>query len=251
MKRIALILAAAMLLSVGLWSCEKGNDNNNSASGGGDNGGGGNGGGEPYAEWVDLGLPSGLQWFSCNVGATRPEEYGNYYAWGETETKSIYKWDNYRYSTYDAVRSLVVPTKYNNDSELGTVDDLTVLQPGDDAATANMGNGARTPTREEWEELLDHTSNTWTSMNGVYGWKFTASNNASLFLPAAGYRLNGELSLVGEYGYYWSSSLYTDNPVDPLVAWNFGFFSEWSDIYRNDRCRGFPVRAVRSSQKCQ
>ena len=200
------------------------------------------GGGNTPAGWVDLGLPSGLLWAECNLGATTPEGYGNYYAWGETSTKSNYSWSTYRYgSDYNKL------TKYCSNSSYGLngfTDNLTTLQSGDDAATAVLGNGARMPTKAEWQELLNNTTATWTTQNGVYGQKFTAANGSSLFLPAAGYRNGSSLRYAGEYGYYWSSSLDESYPDD---AWyvSFGSDGQYVGSY-GGRDYGRSVRAVRS-----
>ena len=192
-------------------------------------------------DWVDLNLPSGLLWATRNEGATSPEDYGDYFAWGETQPKDVYDWSTYRYCNggYDQL------TKYCNNSPHGYngfTDNLTTLQPGDDAATANWGGGARTPTRAEWEELINNTTSQWTTRNGVYGRLLSGSNGNSLFLPAAGYRWDGSLYSTGSHGDYWSSSLDTDTPFD---AWYFYFLSGSQYMDDGSRGFGFPVRAVR------
>lgn len=181
-------------------------------------------------DWVDLGLPSGLLWATRNVGASSPTDYGGYYAWGETSTKSYYSLENYRYYTFSTYEYI----KYTES------DGLTTLQPGDDAATAHYGG--RTPTREEWQELLVHTNHRWVTINGVNGQCFTGSNGNSLFLPAASVRWGGELEDAGGYGLYWSSS----RGANPGLAWGIHFGS-WYDAYedRYDRAFGCSVRAVR------
>lgn len=140
-------------------------------------------------EWVDLGLPSGLKWATCNVGASCPEEYGNYYAWGETSTKSDYDWDN----------CISMDQSW---SDIG----------GDsnrDAARANWGGSWRLPTKAEFQELIDNCDWTWTTRNGHIGYKVTSKkNNQSIFLPAAGCRDGDTLRNDGERGYYWSSTPY-------------------------------------------
>ena len=194
--------------------------------------------------YVDLGLPSGTLWATCNVGATTPEGYGDYFAWGETQTKSTYNWSTYRYCN----GSYYTLTKYCNNSDYGYngfTDNLTILQPGDDAATANWGNGWCMPTRAQWEELYQNTTNSWATQNGVNGRVFTAANGNSLFLPAAGYRWDSELDYAGSHGYYWSRSL---NTGYPSRAWNFIFYSDDCGMYSYGyRDRGFSVRPVREN----
>ena len=192
--------------------------------------------------YVDLGLPSGLLWATCNVGADSPEEYGDYFAWGETQPKDVYNWSTYQYCNI----SNNTLTKYCNNSSYGYngfTDNLTTLLPEDDAATANWGSDWRMPTKEEWQELYNNTTITWTTQNGVNGRLFTALNGNSLFLSAAGYRYNSSLYRAGSYGNYWSSSLDTDYPGS---AWNFYFSSDdFSMYFYRDRGYGLSVRAVR------
>ena len=213
-------------------ACSKDNDDNNTPSH------------EPETtvEWVDLGLPSGLLWAKCNLGATTPEGYGASFAWGETSTKQVYDWSTYRYCTADG-DSLLTLTKYNTSTDYGTVDNLTPLQSGDDAAAACIA-GTRMPTREDWEELLAGTVAEWTTLNGVSGYRLTASNGNSLFLPAAGSSNGTELVAAGVFGFYWSASLYTDSPDD---AWSFSFLSDADSIgsfgYRSD---GQSIRPVKN-----
>lgn len=224
-----------ILLGVGLQSCDR-EDNN------GDNNGGNNGGNSSVV-WVDLGLPSGLLWADRNVGAASPENYGYYYAWGETKPKEVYDWTTYAYGNDDYAL-----TKYCNNSHYGLngfTDNLTTLEASDDAATVNIGGKARTPTKDEWQELINNTTSTWTTRNGVYGRLLTAPNGKSIFLPAAGGRSGSSLYFAGEYGYYWSSWLYTGTP---RKAWYFGFTSDSQDVDYYGRYYGFSVRAVRASQ---
>ncbi len=152
-------------------------------------------------ECVDLGLPSGTLWATCNVGATTPEGYGDYFAWGETSTKGTYDWSTY-FDTNDGGDTF---TKYNNEGG------KTALDPKDDAAHVNWGGSWRMPTKAEWQELFDNCTWTWTTQNGINGYKVT-SNKADytdkfIFLPAAGSRDGSDLYGVGSNGYYWSSSL--------------------------------------------
>ena len=192
-------------------------------------------------EWVDLGLPSGTLWATCNVGANSPEEYGDYFAWGETEPKETYYWSTYKYckGTDETL------TKYCTDSYYGTVDNKTELEPSDDAATANWGSGWQMPSIEQLEELLNssYTTTTWTTQNGVYGRKIVSKQNGnSLFLPAAGYRYDTSLKGVGSGGRYWSRSLYTSNS-----SGGRGLYFDSSKVSTGDydRCYGRSVRPVR------
>jgi hypothetical protein len=190
--------------------------------------------------YVDLGLPSGLLWATCNLGAETPEDYGDYFAWGETQPKDYYDWSTYQY----CMGSSTTLTKYCNNSSNGYngfTDNLTTLLPEDDAATANWGNDWRMPTKEEWQELYNNTTVTWTTQNGVNGRLFTASNGNSLFLPAAGYRGNSSLNDAGSDGNYWSSSL---DSYGPYLAWVLYFDSGYY-VMSNGRGHRFCGRSVR------
>ena len=159
-------------------------------------------------EYIDLGLS--VKWATCNVGATTSEEYGDYFAWGETEPKDYYDWYNYKYcnGAYNTI------TKYCISSYNGKVDNKTTLELTDDVAHVNWGGKWRMPTTEEQDELKS-TSNctwTWTTQNGVKGYKVTSKkNDNSIFLPAAGYFHNGSLNDAGTSGIYCSSSLNDNN----------------------------------------
>ena len=199
--------------------------------------------------YVDLGLPSGLKWAACNVGATKPEEHGNYYAWGETKTKTTYDWNTYKWATatYDAEVDwwdLETLTKYNT-SSYGTVDNKTMLNPEDDAARANWGGAWRMPTDAEWTELRENCEWTWTddyNGTGVAGRIVTSNiNGNSIFLPAAGCRDCDELDDAGNGGDYWSSSLSTDYLFG---AWGVGFSSGSVGRANYYRYCGLSVRPV-------
>lgn len=195
-------------------------------------------------DYVDLGLPSGTLWAACNIGATTPEGYGDYFAWGETQPKTTYNCSTYKYCN----GSYGQWTKYCSNSSYGYngfTDNLTTLQSSDDAATANWGNGWCMPTEAQWRELSENTNNTWTTQNGVEGRLFTASSGSTLFLPAAGYRSDDGLYGVGSRGDYWSSSLYT---VRPNGAWYFHIDSGSCYMNYGDRDDGQSVRAVRSAR---
>ena len=190
---------------------------------------------------VDLGLPSGTLWATCNIGAFAPWACGNYFSWGETELKEYYDWSTYIYCE-GSETSL---TKYCNDASYGYngfTDDLSVLQPSDDAATAIWGTDWHTPTQEEWQELLDNTIHTWTTSNGVNGFVFRGSNGNSIFLPVTGYRSSSSL-LCNYIGCYWLSSLGTDYPSN---ARYLNFYSQGYSVTNNSRYCGIVVRPVRS-----
>lgn len=167
-------------------------------------------------EWVDLGLPSGTLWATCNVGANSPEEYGDYFAWGETQKKNVYNWGVYRLCG----GSQNTMKKYCTNSSYGMVDNLTALESEDDAATVNWGSEWQTPTQEQMQELLNmyFTTNEQTTQNGVYGLKVTSRvNGNSIFLPAAGGFCTQDYTGANFYGggtngVYWSRTLY-QNPA--------------------------------------
>ena len=181
-------------------------------------------------EWVDLGLSSGLKWATRNVGATAPEEFGDYFAWGETAPKDNYSWGTYAWRENGRF------TKYSLDG-----DNSTILELEDDAARANWGGSWRVPTDDEWTELRTDCIWTWTTQNGVEGMAVTGPNGKSIFLPAAGGRYDTNLEEAGSYGYYWSSSLCTDYSSS---AWYVGLFTD--DIYGEYGTRnyGLTVRPV-------
>jgi hypothetical protein len=174
-------------------------------------------------EWVDLGLS--VKWATCNVGASTPGDYGNYYAWGETRPKSEYWSDNC--SSYGKTWSDI-----GGDSSR-------------DAATANWGGSWRMPTNGEFRELEDNCTWTWTTQNGHKGYRVTGKNGQSIFLPAAGYRDRGTLYYDGGYGYYWSSapdegSTDRADRANGLYFYEGFLFVDWGYYRRN----GHNVRPV-------
>lgn len=197
---------------------------------------------------VDLGLPSGILWATYNIGAHVPEEYGDYFAWGETLPKNRYSWDNYQHCN----GSSKTLTKYCCNSSIGYngfTDNLIVLLPEDDAATANWGSEWRMATKEEWQELMNGTTHVWTTWNGVNGWLFTAPNNNCLFLPAAG-GYDVQPNMVGSYCGYWSSTQTTDAPYTNYNGCAYilsGYDWSISMSYAGYRPAGQSVRAVRSA----
>ena len=198
-----------------------------------------------YYEYVDLGLPSGTLWATCNVGASSPEECGYYFAWGETTTKGTYGWNTYKYYYYNGTTHTTQMMKYCTNIDYGRVDKKKELEPSDDAATANWGSGWQMPSLEQLKELYNssYTTTTWTTMNGKYGMKITSkSNGNSIFLPAAGYRGGTSLSSAGSYGSYWSRSLNTSGSDSA-----YGLYFNSSGIRTNYSYRyyGQSVRPVR------
>ena len=193
-------------------------------------------------EFVDLGLPSGTLWATINVGANAPEEYGDYFAWGEISPKDYYDWSNYLHSINNGSTLIkyVYPSSY---VQYQIIDSLTVLMPEDDAATANWGEDWRMPTKEEWQELYQSTSHEWTTQDGVNGMLFTAQNGNSIFLPAAGTYSQSGLNYEGDQGMYWSSNLVTD--FVSSLAWCFRFMTDDYAMIYGQRQNGYPVRPVR------
>ena len=207
-------------------------------------------------EYVDLGLPSGTLWAKTNVGASSPEDYGDYFAWGETTPKENYDLTTYKW--FAIINENVYHlTKYGVKSYLYNefVDGKTVLDSEDDAATANWGAGWCMPSKDQYEELYLYCRKSWTTCNGVKGMLFESLNTgASLFLPAGGCRCEEELynpSLydVEKSGWYWTCELYTLYSYEAHCLNISSIVYEGSDpvmfIFRDF---GLTVRAVRVSQ---
>lgn len=196
---------------------------------------------ESTMSYVDLGLPSGTLWATCNIGANSPEDYGDYFAWGETEGydsgKTNFSWSTYKWCNGSS-SSL---TKYKNSS--------LSLALEDDAAYVNWGPEWRMPSKAQFEELINssYTTTEWTTLNGVKGRKITSKKNGnSIFLPAAGYRYDSSLRSTGSYGYYWSRTL---DSGYPSYAWDLGFDSSGISTHGlNGRGCGRSVRPVHLSE---
>lgn len=186
--------------------------------------------------YVDLGLS--VKWATCNVGASKPEDYGDYYAWGETTTQSDYK---YSHETYKWCKGTdYTMTKYCTNDDYGTVDNRTRLTASDDVATVKWGSKWHMPTLLEMRELVENCTWTWTTQSGVNGMKVTGTNGNSIFLPAAGYYTYKEFRRGS--GLYWSSDLYEgkNNEAFCLIFGRYeGDWYVWQ--YRN---RGLSVRPV-------
>ena len=197
------------------------------------------------AEYVDLGLPSGLKWAKCNIGAARETDYGYYFQWAETEPHDAgipYDWANYKYCN-GSDRTL---TKYCTNSYYGKVDNKRGLDIEDDAARAIKGGDWRMPTQAEFQELLSNTDNAWVDNfkgTGVNGWKFTSKTNKRkyIFIPASGYCVNNMVGRVGLYGFIWTSSL---NASRTNSAWYMYFVSGFCEMSYINRSYGGSVRGV-------
>lgn len=214
---------------------------------------------------VDLGLSSGIKWANMNVGAESPEDYGDYFAWGETTGykagKTNFSLDTYKYYQETTTTipettdkdGFVVPeqtitkngyTKYVTNSSYGYdgfYDNKTVLDPADDAATANWGGSWRMPTKAEQDELRNNCTWEWAELKGVKGYKVTGSNGNFIFLPAAGYRYDSSSDDVGSGGGYWSSSLFSDYSS---LAYELYFGSSYVSSNYDVRHYGQSVRPV-------
>lgn len=193
----------------------------------------GNGTGtENNYKYVDLGLPSGLKWATCNVGATSPEQTGLYFAWGETI--------GYTGEQVESGERAFSEAEYNAGPAASISTDLT---PEQDAAHVNLGGNWRMPTKAEFQELFDNCNVTWVSSymgNCVAGRLYTSKvNGNSVFFPAAGRYYNSSVGLVGSNGIYWSTSWYSSSS-----AWRLNFYSGSQELYNNNRYYGYSVRGV-------
>ena len=204
-------------------------------------------------EYVDLGLPSGLKWAKCNIGASSETDYGVYFQWGDISGISgslvgKYSNENYSWATdpFNNGSSSYNEAYFN--SAKGTVCPNGILAKGYDAASQIMGGDWRMPTEADFQELLNGTTNEWiTNYNdtGVSGRKFTSKKDTSkyIFIPAAGYCSNGSVSGVGGFnGGVWSSLLHTSRSD---CAWNLYLINNYCYMYERNRCDGWSVRGVR------
>lgn len=179
--------------------------------------------------FVDLGLS--VKWASCNIGASKPEEFGHYYAWGETSTKKDYSWKTYKFGTYEKGMSL-----YN------TKDNYTSLLPDHDVATLILGKNYRIPTKEEYQELLDKCKWQLITINGVKGYKVLGPNGNSIFLPIAGYYINTSLGYSKDNnGEYWTSSRVKK---EAHCAYHLFISESTREVSAFNRCHGRTIRPV-------
>ena len=196
--------------------------------------------------YIDMGLS--VIWATFDIGATKVGEYGNYFQWGDTQGytssqvgsgtgKKYFGWADYKYcnGSYNTL------TKYNTDSSRGPVDNKTVLEPMDDAATANMGKGWRMPTYAEYIELINACKQTWDSTNKWRIFTLRTDSTKQLVFPFSGRGGNGSVNSQGSNGYFWSSSL---NTSDPSSGRRLGVDSGNGGMNNNDRFYGFCVRGV-------
>lgn len=197
-------------------------------------------------EYVDLGLS--VKWATCNVGAQSPEQAGGYFAWGETEEKDEYYSDNNKFIDSDGKL-----TKYNLWQSLGKVDMKYRLDPEDDAAAVLLGDGWRTPTREEFQELRDFCDWAPAVLNGVQGYRVTSRrNDNSIFLPLTGERWENDTIGYNRYAYYYSNTMaidYANSSYDVYSAYMYYVDEDYYGWYENTyyRTGGLAIRPVYSS----
>ena len=186
-------------------------------------------------DWVDLGLPSGTLWATCNIGANKPEEYGDYFAWGETTPKGTYQWDSYNGPKY---------------SEFNDTDNKSELDLKDDAAYVNWGSQWRMPTDDQFNELFNSCSRHWTQLNGVKGLLLKGPNGNTMFLPAAGIRVDSFHWDADTSGFYRTLTRYPGNFIGDSNPIHLEFASDdWCTCSRlSYRFYGLTVRPVRVSK---
>ena len=202
-------------------------------------------------EYVDLGLPSGTLWASCNIGASKPSNSGLYFQWGDTvgytadqigngDGKKLFSIDWIDYKWYLSGNGFGEKLKFTKYDTPGATLDLE-----DDAANVNMGGDWHMPTPKQIQELLDNTTSAWTTLDGVNGYLFTSNKDSSksIFIPAAGYAWEGLIDFIGDYGSIWSSMISEDHVN---CGHSLDFHSGWAypDDYDGIRCDGLPVRGV-------
>lgn len=183
-------------------------------------------------KFVDLGLPSGLLWAETNIGASSATDDGDYYAWGEIESKTDYSWNVYKWGN-----------DHDNLSKYNSSDIKIVIDREDGVATIKWGGSCRMPLSSEFKELCEECDWSWRSnYQGTSGFLITGSNGNTIFFPASGYRYNGNLDRHGTYGYYWTRSLYSNYPCSAYsLNFNGDGIHPTNTYYRY---RGFPVRPV-------
>ena len=199
---------------------------------------------------VDLGLPSGTKWANMNIGAESPEDYGLYFAWGETIGYKPYShtFDYINYKWYNWVTDYTFTIKkYSTKSSYEFVDNKTELEPEDDAATVNWGAPWCIPSEEQIHELIKYTTSEWTIQEETVGRKFTASNGNYIFFPATGEMIAERFELGGVNAEYWSSYLNDINPATACVLIINSFSGSCSHRETDSgagRYQGHPIRPV-------
>ena len=172
-----------------------------------------------HPHMIDLGLPSGTKWACCNVGANKPEAFGGYYAWGETADKDVYSWNTYIHCDGD----------WDSCHDLGN--DIAGTQF--DVAHVKWGGSWKMPSQDQNSELFEKCTYEWTTRNGVEGGKFTGPNGATIFLPAAGYRLRDYLHNTGKYGHYWPSTQHPSYRENAYFLYFNSGNAHWSSYPRS------------------
>ena len=198
-------------------------------------------------EYVDLGLPSGTLWATCNIGASAPEECGDYFAWGETTPKVYYGWSTYKWFATGASQTGFM--KYCCDSSAGYfdfADGKTELNPADDAATMNWGPNWQMPSDDQLNELDESCSWQWTQRNGVNGYLVTGPNGKTMFLPLTGFYVGSSRVRAGFDGEYWSRTLFTEYYSSSRACYLTFYDEDWY-WFATARFYGLPVRPVRTS----
>ena len=191
---------------------------------------------------VDLGLPSGVLWSDVNLGASAPEDYGDFFAWGEVETKSNYSWETYKYGKANALTKYVPKNKANSIGNNGFYDDKTQLERTDDAAAVNLGGKWRTPTKADWDELSENATWTWETLNDIEGYRVTGPTGKSIFLPTCGGYNGPTLRFAGFGGAYWTPSFVDENPVNGV----YFYFRNGSRYFDDsERYFGRSIRPVK------
>ena len=198
---------------------------------------------EKTQDFVDLGLPSGTLWATCNIGANTPENNGNYFAWGEVQHKDYYWWDSYLYCNSAATQL----TKYCTHPDFGFngyIDTLFLMDLCDDAANVNCGDGWMIPNYDDWNELLYNCKQSWT----YKGLELMGPSGNSVFFPFSGYIYKSDCRMVGKCGYYWSNMIETKAPNN---AWCFRFCSDFWEMRYEARFFGMSIRPIRKIHKAK
>lgn len=231
-----------------------GDEDDPNSNNGGNTGNNGNSGGETGGnttsttgthnghEWVDLGLS--VKWATCNLGANRSEDSGDYYAWGETKPKNIYNWSTYKWcnGTYNTLTKYCYPN-YKGEPVYGKVDKKEKLDATDDAASVNWGGTWKMPTWTEAMELNNKCTWKWTTLNGVKGYKVTGNNGNSIFLPVTGYK-NDSYLITNDEGHYLTQNVSVGNCYNANAIQFDSNDNCWPIWYSSDRCLGYSIRAV-------